>query len=45
MHRQSLNPEGKGEPEGKEFSMRELGELGFVDKLKTRLDLIKRGLL
>lgn len=39
------NPNGDDEPSGKEFSMRELSEIGAIDKLKTRLTLIRRGLL
>ena len=39
------NPNGKDEPDGKEYSMRELGEIGAIDKLKTRYSLIRRGLL
>jgi hypothetical protein len=39
------HPEGGDEPDGKEYSMRELAEIGAVDKLKTRFSLVKRGLL
>jgi DNA polymerase gamma 1 len=39
------NPKGGDEPNGKEFSMRELGEMGAIDKLKTRFSLVQRGLL
>ena len=39
------HPQGKDEPEGKEYSMRELGEIGAIDKLKTRYSLVQRGLL
>lgn len=39
------NPKGGDEPDGKEFSMRELSEMGAVDKLKTRFSLVQRGLL
>jgi len=39
------NPNGGNEPDGKEFSMRELSEIGAVDKLKTRFSLVQRGLL
>jgi DNA polymerase gamma 1 len=39
------HPGGKDEPNGKEFSMRELAEMGIIDKLKTRLAMVKRGLL
>jgi DNA polymerase gamma 1 len=39
------NPQGTDEPDGKEFSMRELGETGAIDRLKTRFSLVQRGLL
>lgn len=39
------HPQGRDEPNGKEFSMRELGEIGAIDKLKTRYSLVQRGLL
>jgi DNA polymerase gamma 1 len=39
------HPQGKDEPEGKEYSMRELGEIGAIDKLKTRYNMVQRGLL
>jgi len=39
------NPQGKDEPDGQEFSMRELAELGAIDRLKTRHGLVQRGLL
>jgi DNA polymerase gamma 1 len=39
------NPNGGDEPDGKEFSMRELGEMGAIDKLKTRYTMVQRGLL
>jgi DNA polymerase gamma 1 len=39
------NPNGGDEPDGEEFSMRELAERGAVDKLKTRYSMIHRGLL
>ena len=39
------NPQGKNEPEGTEYSMKELAEIGAVDKLQTRYSLIQRGLL
>jgi DNA polymerase gamma 1 len=39
------NPGGVNEESGVEYSMRELSEIGAVDKLKTRYSLIKRGLL
>jgi DNA polymerase gamma 1 len=39
------NPQGGKEEPGIEHSMRELAEIGAVDKLKTRYSLIQRGLL
>ena len=39
------NPAGDKEPDGQEFSMAEMAELGWVKKLTTRLDMIKRGLI
>jgi hypothetical protein len=39
------NPQGINEEFGTEYSMRELAEIGAVDKLKTRQSLIQRGLL
>jgi DNA polymerase gamma 1 len=39
------HPQGKDEPNGQEYSMRELGEIGAIDKLKTRYSLVQRGLL
>lgn len=39
------NPNGSNESDGEEFSMRELAERGAVDKLKTRYNMIQRGLL
>lgn len=39
------NPEGDKEPNGKEFSMMELSEIGAIDKLKTRFDAIQKGLI
>jgi DNA polymerase gamma 1 len=39
------NPEGKNEPDGVEYSMRELGEMGIIDKLTTRYNAIKKGLI
>jgi len=39
------NPQGVDEPAGVEYSMRELSEIGAIDKLKTRFSLVQRGLL
>jgi hypothetical protein len=39
------NPQGEHEEPGTEYSMRELSEIGAVDKLKTRYSLVQRGLL
>ena len=39
------NPDGKSEPDGVEHSMRELGEMGVIDKLITRYNAIKKGLI
>jgi DNA polymerase gamma 1 len=39
------NPNGGDEPDGEEFSMRELAERGAVDRLTTRYSMIQRGLL
>lgn len=39
------NPNGAHEPNGVEYSMRELSEIGAVDKLKTRFEAIKKGLI
>jgi DNA polymerase gamma 1 len=39
------NPEGKREPDGVEHSMRELSEMGAIDKLTTRYNAIKKGLI
>jgi hypothetical protein len=39
------NPNGADEPDGEEFSMRELAERGAVDRLTTRYSMIQRGLL
>ena len=47
-HEKTVTPSnqiGAEEPEGQEYSMRELSEIGAVDKLKTRFSLIQRGLL
>lgn len=37
------NPHGDREPDGAEYSMRELSEIGAVQKLTTRYNAIKRG--
>ena len=37
------NPDGKAEPDGKEFSMKKMAELGWVDKLTKRAKLIDKG--
>lgn len=37
------NPGGADEPFGVEYSMRELSEIGAVDKLKKRLEAIQKG--
>jgi DNA polymerase gamma 1 len=39
------NPQGKKEPDGKEFSMAKMAELGWVEKLAKRAKLIARGFL
>jgi len=39
------NPDGTEEPNGSEYSMLQMAENGWVKKLKTRIDLIERGLL
>ena len=39
------NPEGGNEPDGKEYSMSKMAELGWVDKLSKRALLIQKGLL
>jgi DNA polymerase gamma 1 len=39
------NPNGKDETDGVEHSMRELGEMGVIDKLITRYNAIKKGLI
>jgi len=39
------NPKGELEPSGAEYSMRELSEIGAVQKLTTRYNAIKSGLL
>jgi DNA polymerase gamma 1 len=39
------NPQGAKEPPGVEYSMQELSEQGFIDKLKTRYTAIQKGLI
>ena len=39
------NPNGADDPDGEEFSMFKMNELGWVDKLAKRSKLIERGLL
>jgi DNA polymerase gamma 1 len=39
------NPGGDKEPAGVEYSMRELSEIGAIDKLNTRFNAIKKGLI
>ena len=39
------NPDGKDDPDGSEFSMSKMAELGWVDKLNKRIKLIDRGLV
>jgi len=39
------NPQGKEEPDGIEYSMSELAEIGAIDKLTTRYNAIKKGLI
>jgi len=39
------NPEGAKEPDGKEYSMNDMAELGWVEKLEKRIKLIDRGLI
>ena len=39
------NPDGDKDPNGDEYSMAQMAELGWVKKLKTRADMIARGLL
>jgi hypothetical protein len=39
------NSSGINEPNGAEYSMREMSELGWIKKLETRVKLIHRGLL
>ncbi len=39
------NPKGKKEPDGEEFSMLKMAELGWVDKLTKRQKLVERDLI
>jgi DNA polymerase gamma 1 len=39
------NPLGKDEPNGAEYSMKQMFDLGWVKKLETRAQLIQRGLI
>jgi len=39
------NPNGDSEPKGVEFSMKELAEMGIIDKLTTRYNAIQKGLI
>jgi len=39
------NPNGGEEPDGEEFSMTNMAELGWVEKLGKRLKLIDKGLI
>jgi hypothetical protein len=39
------NPNGDREPAGIEYSMRELSEIGAIQKLTTRYEAIKKGLI
>lgn len=39
------NPKGSEEPNGVEYSMSELAEIGAIDKLSTRLKAIKNGII
>ncbi len=39
------NPEGVNEPDGVEYSMSQLSDIGAVNKLKLRYDSIKKGLI
>lgn len=39
------NPDGVDEPDGEEFSMANMAELGWVKKLQTRGDMIAKGLI
>ena len=39
------NPEGDKEPDGAEYSMTQMAELGWVKKLRTRGEMIAKGLI
>jgi DNA polymerase gamma 1 len=39
------NEKGATEPQGVEYSMSELGEIGAIDKLKKRFDAIQKGVI
>ena len=39
------NPRGIDEPDGNDYSMAQMAELGWVKKLNTRVDMIAKGLL
>jgi hypothetical protein len=39
------NPGGANEPSGEEYSMYELAEIGAVQKLTTRYEAIKKGVI
>jgi hypothetical protein len=39
------HPEGDKEPNGVEYSMSELAEIGAIDKLTTRFNAIQKGLI
>jgi DNA polymerase gamma 1 len=39
------NPDGDKEPDGSEYSMKKMAELGWVDKLAKRAKLVDRGLV
>ncbi len=39
------NPSGGKEPDGEEFSMKDMADLGWVDKLTKRAKLVDRGLV
>ena len=39
------NPSGGKEPDGEEFSMKKMAELGWIDKLAKRAKLVDRGLV
>ena len=39
------NPQGSDEPDGNEFSMAKMAELGWVEKLAKRAKLVEKGFL